>query len=123
MGMPLSRRHRPALLALLAGQRRGYDMTGELPAASRRHLHSAALEGLGGPASFRARLVPGLQARGVPVVSSPADPAAGDAGDWRHARLNELRRAPARGAHRAAPERHELDPPPALYRRAPFPAL
>ena len=33
------------------------------------------LEGLGGPASFRARLVAGLQARGVPVVASPRDPA------------------------------------------------
>jgi glycosyltransferase involved in cell wall biosynthesis len=33
------------------------------------------LQGLGGPASFRARLVAGLQARGVRVVSDPADPA------------------------------------------------
>lgn len=33
------------------------------------------LEGLGGPASFRARLVQGLQARGVRVVSDPAEPA------------------------------------------------
>lgn len=33
------------------------------------------LEGLGGPASFRARLVAGVQERGVPIVSSPADPA------------------------------------------------
>lgn len=33
------------------------------------------LEGLGGPASFRARLVEGLQARGMRVVSNPADPA------------------------------------------------
>lgn len=33
------------------------------------------LEGLGGPASFRARLVSGLKARGVQVVSAPDDPA------------------------------------------------
>lgn len=32
------------------------------------------LEGLGGPASFRARLVSGLQARGIPVVPDPGDP-------------------------------------------------
>ncbi|HEX9018149.1 MAG TPA: glycosyltransferase family 4 protein [Anaerolineaceae bacterium] len=33
------------------------------------------IEGLGGPASFRARLVAGLQERGVPVVTEPSDPA------------------------------------------------
>jgi glycosyltransferase involved in cell wall biosynthesis len=33
------------------------------------------LQGLGGPASFRARLVSGLAARGVPVVANPYDPA------------------------------------------------
>jgi glycosyltransferase involved in cell wall biosynthesis len=33
------------------------------------------LEGLGGPASFRARLVAGLASRGVPVVENPTDPA------------------------------------------------
>jgi glycosyltransferase involved in cell wall biosynthesis len=33
------------------------------------------LEGIGGPASFRARLVAGLQARGVPLAGDPADPA------------------------------------------------
>lgn len=33
------------------------------------------LEGLGGPASFRARLLEGLQTRGVPVVASSQDPA------------------------------------------------
>jgi glycosyltransferase involved in cell wall biosynthesis len=52
--------------------------TGELPAASRRHgtvCILPRLEGLGGPASFRARLVQGLQARGVRVVSNPADSA------------------------------------------------
>ncbi|HEX9017576.1 MAG TPA: glycosyltransferase family 4 protein [Anaerolineaceae bacterium] len=32
------------------------------------------LEGLGGPASFRVRLVAGLQARGVRVVTDPKDP-------------------------------------------------
>ncbi len=32
------------------------------------------LEGLGGPASFRARLVAGLHQRGVPIVSAPSDP-------------------------------------------------
>lgn len=56
------------------------------------------LEGLGGPASFRARLVAGLQQRGVPIVASPADPAC-------HAllviggtrRLGELKRAQRRG--------------------------
>ena len=33
------------------------------------------LEGLGGPASFRARLVAGLKERAVPLVNSPSDPA------------------------------------------------
>jgi glycosyltransferase involved in cell wall biosynthesis len=33
------------------------------------------VEGLGGPASFRARLVEGLQARQVPVLPAPTDPA------------------------------------------------
>jgi len=33
------------------------------------------LEGVGGPASFRARLVAGMQARGIPLVQDPADPA------------------------------------------------
>ncbi len=33
------------------------------------------VEGLGGPASFRARLVTGLQARGIAVVTQPQDPA------------------------------------------------
>jgi glycosyltransferase involved in cell wall biosynthesis len=31
-------------------------------------------EGIGGPASFRARLIAGLNTRGVPVVQSPDDP-------------------------------------------------
>ncbi|RPJ45725.1 MAG: glycosyltransferase, partial [Chloroflexi bacterium] len=35
------------------------------------------LEGLGGPASFRSRLVAGFKARGVPVASHPNDPACG----------------------------------------------
>lgn len=33
------------------------------------------VEGVGGPASFRARLVAGLRERGVSMVNSPADPA------------------------------------------------
>lgn len=33
------------------------------------------LVGIGGPASFRARLVAGLEARGIPVVTDPDDPA------------------------------------------------
>lgn len=33
------------------------------------------VEGLGGPASFRARLIAGLKTRGIPVVADPKDPA------------------------------------------------
>ncbi len=32
------------------------------------------VQGIGGPASFRARLVAGMQARGIPLVSEPGDP-------------------------------------------------
>ena len=52
------------------------------PAAAGKSLDGAPaicilprLEGLGGPASFRARLVSGLQARGIPVVANAQDPA------------------------------------------------
>jgi len=56
------------------------------------------LEGLGGPASFRARLVSGLKARGIPVVSAPDDPACRTIlviGGTRH--VTELLRARRRG--------------------------
>lgn len=32
------------------------------------------VQGVGGPASFRARLVAGMQARGIPLVNDPSDP-------------------------------------------------
>lgn len=57
------------------------------------------LEGLGGPASFRARLVEGLSARGVRVVASPDDPDCRTVlviGGTR--RILELQRAKKRGA-------------------------
>lgn len=56
------------------------------------------LQGLGGPASFRARLVEGLKARGVPVAASPDDPACRTLlviGGTR--RIGELLRAKKRG--------------------------
>lgn len=56
------------------------------------------LEGVGGPASFRARLVAGLKARGVPVVVDPLEPSCRSVlviGGTRH--LYELVRARRRG--------------------------
>jgi glycosyltransferase involved in cell wall biosynthesis len=50
----------------------------ELPHANKRYgtlCILPRLEGLGGPASFRARLGQGLQARGVRVVGDPTEPA------------------------------------------------
>jgi glycosyltransferase involved in cell wall biosynthesis len=57
------------------------------------------VEGLGGPASFRTRLVAGLQERNVPVVANPLDPdcrAVLVIGGTR--RMVALRRAQRRGA-------------------------
>jgi len=56
------------------------------------------LQGVGGPASFRARLIAGMQARGIPLVNDPADPSCQTIlviGGTR--RLQELVRARRRG--------------------------
>lgn len=58
------------------------------------------LEGLGGPASFRARLVAGLQKRGISIVQDPKDPACQALlviGGTRH--IIELVEARRRGIH------------------------
>lgn len=78
-------------------------MTGDLSAAGEKTSRQAIcilprVEGLGGPASFRARLVAGLQERGVPVVAGPDDPdcrALLVIGGTRH--MAELLRARQRG--------------------------
>ncbi len=56
------------------------------------------LQGLGGPASFRSRLVTGLNRRGIPVVDSPDDPTCRSIlviGGTRH--IPDLQRAQKRG--------------------------